>query len=40
MIFIEDKGGWEEGGKEEKRKGGRRETINASLITRPVIRHP
>ena len=43
MIFIEDKGGREEGrkgGKEERRKGGRGETINASLITRPVIRHP
>ena len=47
MIFIDDKGvRWK--GKEERRKGGkeerrdvcRRETINASLITRPVIRHP
>ena len=51
MIFIEDRGGREEGRKggreegrkgrrEERKKGGRRETINASLITRPVIRHP
>ena len=32
-------GGKEEGGKVEKRKGGRRETINARLITRPVIRN-
>ena len=45
MFFIEDKarrwkGGRLKGGKVERRKGGRRETINARLITRPVIRNP
>ena len=40
MIFIDDKGGRWKGGKEERREMGGRETINASLITRPVIRHP
>ena len=50
-MMTKEEGGKEErrkGGKEERRKGrkeerrevGRRETINASLITRPVIRHP